>query len=118
MSTFPPRCYYCDSQNFGSVNDYERHIVMRHPNLPGYPKRYFYAIFANDLRQSMSISLSSASASSASFISSNISCYDIAIAGASEVLVLILRLLDMGSNVTPPSIDFRYKISKSVIHTV
>ncbi|HXW11884.1 MAG TPA: hypothetical protein VD694_03920 [Nitrososphaeraceae archaeon] len=37
MSSFPPRCYYCDSKDFGSVDGYERHIVTRHPNLPGYP---------------------------------------------------------------------------------
>ncbi len=37
MSSFPPCCYYCDSKNFGSVDGYERHIVTRHPNLPGYP---------------------------------------------------------------------------------
>jgi hypothetical protein len=36
MSSFPPRCYYCDSKNFGSVDGYERHVVTRHPNLPGY----------------------------------------------------------------------------------
>ena len=34
MSSFPPRCYYYDSKNFGSVNGYERHIVTMHPNLP------------------------------------------------------------------------------------
>ena len=27
MSTFPPRCYYCN----------ERHVVVRHLGLPGYP---------------------------------------------------------------------------------
>ena len=37
MSSFPARCYYCDSKDFGSVDGYERHIVTRHPNLPGYP---------------------------------------------------------------------------------
>ena len=37
MSSFPSRCYYCDSKNFGSVDGYERHVVTRHPNLPGYP---------------------------------------------------------------------------------
>ena len=37
MSSFPPRCYYCDSKDFGSVDGYERHVVTRHPNLPGYP---------------------------------------------------------------------------------
>ena len=38
MSSFPPCCYYCDSKDFGSVDGYERHIVTRHPNLPGYPE--------------------------------------------------------------------------------
>ena len=37
MSSFPSRCYYCDSRNFGSVDGYELHIVTRHPNLPDYP---------------------------------------------------------------------------------
>ena len=37
MSSFPPRCYYCDSKDFGSVDGYERHVVTRHPNLPSYP---------------------------------------------------------------------------------
>jgi hypothetical protein len=37
MSSFPPRCYYCDNKNFGSVDGYERQVVTRHPNLPGYP---------------------------------------------------------------------------------
>jgi hypothetical protein len=36
-SSFPPRCYYCDSKDFGPVNDYERHVVIHHPDLPGYP---------------------------------------------------------------------------------
>ncbi|MGI0042379.1 MAG: hypothetical protein ACRD47_01600 [Nitrososphaeraceae archaeon] len=37
MSSFPPQCYYCNSKDFGSVDGYERHVVTRHPNLPGYP---------------------------------------------------------------------------------
>ena len=37
MTSFPPRCYYCDSKNFGSVDGYERHVITRHSNLPGYP---------------------------------------------------------------------------------
>ena len=36
MSSFPPCCYYCDSKDFGSVDEYGCHIVTRHPNLPGY----------------------------------------------------------------------------------
>ena len=38
MSNFPPKFYYCDSKDFGSVDGYECHIVTRHPNLPGYPE--------------------------------------------------------------------------------
>jgi hypothetical protein len=52
MSTFPPRCYYCDSQNFGSVEGYERHVVTRHPNLPGYPEPAdikFYGLEKQDM---------------------------------------------------------------------
>ncbi|MGH9995787.1 MAG: hypothetical protein ACRD4J_11205, partial [Nitrososphaeraceae archaeon] len=30
------RCYYCDSKDSGSVDGYERHVVTRHPNLPGF----------------------------------------------------------------------------------
>ena len=40
MTTFPPRCYYYNENDFGSVDGYERHVTMyvvitRHPNLPG-----------------------------------------------------------------------------------
>lgn len=34
---FPPYCYYCDINPFGNVDEYERHIVMKHPGMPGYP---------------------------------------------------------------------------------
>ena len=37
MSIFPPICYYCNESDFGSVDGYERHVVTRHPDLPGYP---------------------------------------------------------------------------------
>jgi hypothetical protein len=37
MSIFPLKCYYCNESDFGSVDGYERHVVMRHPDLPGYP---------------------------------------------------------------------------------
>ena len=37
MSTFPPKCYYCNESDFGSVDGYERYVVMRHPDLPGHP---------------------------------------------------------------------------------
>jgi hypothetical protein len=37
MSSFPPKCYYCDSKDFGSVDGYEHHGVIHHPDLPGYP---------------------------------------------------------------------------------
>ena len=39
MRSSPPR-NYCDSnseKSFGSVDGYERHVVTRHPNLPGNP---------------------------------------------------------------------------------
>jgi hypothetical protein len=34
---FPNKCYYCTTNGFDSTDGYERHIVTRHPNLPGYP---------------------------------------------------------------------------------
>ena len=37
MSSFPPKCYYCNQNDFGSVDGYERHVVTHHPDLPGYP---------------------------------------------------------------------------------
>jgi hypothetical protein len=37
MSSFPPKCYYCNQSDFGSVDGYERHVVVHHPDLPGYP---------------------------------------------------------------------------------
>jgi hypothetical protein len=37
MSSFPPKCYYCNESDFSSVDGYERHVVTRHPDLPGYP---------------------------------------------------------------------------------
>jgi hypothetical protein len=37
MSSSPPKCYYCNEGDFGSVDGYERHVVTRHPGLPGYP---------------------------------------------------------------------------------
>ena len=36
MSSFPLKCYYCNQSDFGSVDEYERHIVIHHPDLPGY----------------------------------------------------------------------------------
>jgi hypothetical protein len=36
MGQYPPCCYYCIIKDFQSVNQYERHIVIYHPNLPGY----------------------------------------------------------------------------------
>ena len=37
MSSFPPRCYYCDSKNFGSVDGYERRVVANYPRPTGLP---------------------------------------------------------------------------------
>jgi hypothetical protein len=37
MNSFPSRCYYCNEDDFGSVNGYEHHVVTRHPDMPGYP---------------------------------------------------------------------------------
>ena len=34
---FPPRCYYCSFNPFANADNYERHIVTKHPLLPGYP---------------------------------------------------------------------------------
>jgi hypothetical protein len=36
MSSFPPKCYYCNENDFGSVDGYERHVVTHHPDLAGY----------------------------------------------------------------------------------
>ena len=50
--TFRPKYYYYDSKNFGSVDGYERHVVIRHPNLPGYPGPVdikFYGIEIQDM---------------------------------------------------------------------
>lgn len=33
----PPRCYYCDTNYYANVNEYEKHIVTKHPHFPGYP---------------------------------------------------------------------------------
>jgi hypothetical protein len=37
MSSFPLKCYYCNQSDFGSVDRYERYVVVHHPDLPGYP---------------------------------------------------------------------------------
>jgi len=37
MISFPPKCYCCNEADFDSVDGYERHVVPRHPDLPGYP---------------------------------------------------------------------------------
>ncbi len=37
MSSFPPKCYYCNQIKIGSVDGYERHVVVHLPDLPGYP---------------------------------------------------------------------------------
>ena len=34
---FPPRCYHCSFGPFVSVDNYEKHVVTKHVNLPGYP---------------------------------------------------------------------------------
>ena len=33
MNNFPPRCYYCNETDFSSVDEYERHVVTKYPNL-------------------------------------------------------------------------------------
>jgi len=33
---FPHICYYCTTNGFNSTDEYEPHVVTRHPNLPGY----------------------------------------------------------------------------------
>jgi len=37
MNSIPNECYYCIQSEFGSVDEYERHIVVHYPGLPGYP---------------------------------------------------------------------------------
>jgi hypothetical protein len=37
MGSFPSKCYHCKQSDSGSVDGYERHVVTRHPDLPGYP---------------------------------------------------------------------------------
>ena len=34
---YPPKCYYCDVNGFATKDQYDRHVVVRHINLPGYP---------------------------------------------------------------------------------
>ena len=34
---YPPKCYYCNVNGFTTTDQYERHVVARHRNLPGYP---------------------------------------------------------------------------------
>jgi hypothetical protein len=34
---FPPRCYHCNINGFSTNNQYERHVVGYHRNLPCYP---------------------------------------------------------------------------------
>ena len=35
MTTFLPKCYCYNENDFGTVDGYERHVITRHPNLPG-----------------------------------------------------------------------------------
>ena len=35
--SFPPHCYHCSFGPFVSVDNYEKHVVTKHVNLPGYP---------------------------------------------------------------------------------
>ena len=37
MSSILPKCYYCNQSDFGSVDGCERHVVVHHSDLPGYP---------------------------------------------------------------------------------
>jgi hypothetical protein len=34
---YPPKCYHCTVDGFTTKNQYERHVVCHHTNLPGYP---------------------------------------------------------------------------------
>lgn len=34
---YPPRCYHCNVNGFTTKDQYDRHVVARHRNLPGYP---------------------------------------------------------------------------------
>lgn len=52
MNGFPSRCYYCTIRDFISLNEYECHIVTRHPNLPGFPNSAdieFYGLEKQDM---------------------------------------------------------------------
>ena len=37
MNSIPHKSYYCNQSEFGSVDEYERHVVVHYPGLPGYP---------------------------------------------------------------------------------
>lgn len=34
---YPPKCYHCNVNGFTTKDQYERHVVNRHTNLPCYP---------------------------------------------------------------------------------
>lgn len=34
---YPPRCYHCTVNGFATKDQYERHVINHHRNLPGYP---------------------------------------------------------------------------------
>jgi hypothetical protein len=34
---FPPKCYHCNINGFSTKDQYERHVVSYHKNLPCYP---------------------------------------------------------------------------------
>jgi tRNA A37 threonylcarbamoyladenosine biosynthesis protein TsaE len=36
MGSFPPKCYYFNQSDFGSVDEYKRNVVIHHPDLYGY----------------------------------------------------------------------------------
>ena len=37
-SDYPPICYYCDYKPY-SKDDYEHHVVLKHPGKPAYPNK-------------------------------------------------------------------------------
>jgi hypothetical protein len=34
---FPQKCYHCNVNGFTTKDQYERHVICHHRNLPGYP---------------------------------------------------------------------------------
>jgi hypothetical protein len=37
IAVFPPKCYRCDFNNYGTKGEYDYHCITRHPGKPAYP---------------------------------------------------------------------------------